>query len=242
MQHVPEEKHLAWLLRVFAVLFAIGGFLFLFFPQIPHFFKLDPDALGVIGTLKEIAKAALKIVSSGSHWNVGVTITERFWVFSFFSMMMTITACSYIASLNVRKYRKLVIPVLVEKSFGSSAALLFFLFLESLINTGIVRLEDVRHLVGQDGRQLGLVIQGKQRSRGDHNGTVGQGIDLGHLFFQDGDGKGHTFRKRSLLRDETFRDLCHVTCHGSIGYNAILLRDPCVLISRQPHNGHPVLV
>jgi uncharacterized protein (DUF362 family)/predicted phosphodiesterase len=129
MQHVPEEKHLAWLLRIFTVLFAIGGFLFLFFPQIPHFFKLDPDVLGVTGTLKEIAKAALKIVSSGDHWNVEVTITERFWVFSFFSMMMTIGACCYIASLNVRKYRKLVIPVLVEKSFGASAALIYFLFL-----------------------------------------------------------------------------------------------------------------
>ena len=82
MQHVPEEKHLAWLLRIFTVLFAIGGFLFLFFPQIPHFFKLDPDVLGVAGTLKEIAKAALQLVSSGDHWNVEVTITERFWVFS----------------------------------------------------------------------------------------------------------------------------------------------------------------
>ncbi|MGD9078635.1 MAG: DUF362 domain-containing protein [Desulfobacterales bacterium] len=129
MQHVPEEKHLAWLLRIFTVLFAIGGFLFLFFPQIPHFFKLNPDVLGVTGTLKEIANAALKIVSSGDHWNVEVTITERFWVFSFFSMMMTISACSYIASLNVRKYRKLVLPVLVEKSFGSTAALIYFLFL-----------------------------------------------------------------------------------------------------------------
>ncbi len=129
MEHVPEEKHLAWLLRVFAVLFAIGGFLFLLFPQIPHFFKFDPATAGLIGTLKEIAKAALKIVSSGDHWDVAVTIPERFWVFSFFSMMMTISACSYIASLDVRKYRKLVIPVLVEKSFGSCAALLYFLFL-----------------------------------------------------------------------------------------------------------------
>lgn len=129
MELVREEIHLAWLLRVFSVLFAIGGFLFLFFPQIPHFFKFDPAALGVIGTLKEISKAVLKIVSSGDHWDVAVTIPERFWVFSFFAMMMTISACSYIASLDVRKYRKLVIPVLVEKSFGSSAALLYFLFL-----------------------------------------------------------------------------------------------------------------
>jgi uncharacterized protein (DUF362 family) len=129
MQHVREEKHLAWLLRVFTALFAIGGFLFLFFPQIPHFFKFDPDGLGVIGILHEIAKAVLKIVSSGDHWNVKVTIAERFWVFSFFAMMMTISACCYIASLDVRKYRKLVVPVLVEKSFGSISALVYFLFL-----------------------------------------------------------------------------------------------------------------
>ena len=128
MEYIREEKQLAWLLRVYTVLFAIGGFLFLLFPQIPHFFEFDPAAQGVTGTLKEIGKAFLKIVSSGDHWNVGVTIPERFWVFSFFSMMMTITACCFITSLDVRKYRKLVIPVLVEKSFGSSAALLWFLF------------------------------------------------------------------------------------------------------------------
>lgn len=129
MKHVTEERHLAWLLRVFTVLFAIGGFLFLLFPQIPHFFEFDPAAQGVIGILKEIGNAALKIVSVGDHWKVVVTISERFWVFSFFAMMMTISTCCFIASLDVRKYRKLVIPVLVEKSFGSSAALLYFLFL-----------------------------------------------------------------------------------------------------------------
>lgn len=132
MQFVREERHLAWLLRVFTVLFAMGGFLFLIFPQIPHFFKFDPGTYGMIGTLREIGKAVIKIVSCGSHWTEAenqISISERFWVFSYFSMMMTITACCFIASLDVRKYRKLVIPVLVEKSFGSSAALLYFLFL-----------------------------------------------------------------------------------------------------------------
>jgi uncharacterized protein (DUF362 family) len=129
MNQVTEERHLAKLLRVYTVLFSIGGFLFLLFPQIPHFFEFDPAAKGVTGLLKEIGHAALKIVSVGDHWEVVVTISERFWVFSFFAMMMTITTCCFIASVDVRKYRKLVIPVLVEKSFGSLTALLYFLFL-----------------------------------------------------------------------------------------------------------------
>lgn len=128
MEHIPEERHLAWLLRVYTVLFAIGGFLFLLFPQIPHFFEFTTAPQGIIETLKTLGEAGLKLFSGGQHWGVEITIPERFWVFSFFSMMMTITACCFIASLDVRKYRKLVIPVLVEKSFGSSAALLWFLF------------------------------------------------------------------------------------------------------------------
>ena len=128
MEHIPEERHLAWLLRVYTVLFAIGGFLFLLFPQIPHFFEFKTAPHGIIETIKAIGVAGLKLLSGGEHWSIDITIPERFWVFSFFSMMMTITACCFIASLDVRKYRKLVIPVLVEKSFDSLAALLWFLF------------------------------------------------------------------------------------------------------------------
>jgi uncharacterized protein (DUF362 family) len=129
MEHIREEIHLAWLLRVYSVLFVIGGFLFLLFPQIPHFFEFKTDPQGLKETLKAIGGALFKLLYSGDHWNVEVMIVERFWVFSFFGMMMTISACSYIASLDVRRYRKLVIPVLVEKFFGSFAALALFLFL-----------------------------------------------------------------------------------------------------------------
>jgi uncharacterized protein (DUF362 family) len=129
MEHIREEIHLAWLLRVYTVLFVIGGFLFLLFPQIPHFFEFKTDPQGIEETLKAFGGALFKLLYSGDHWNVEVMIAERFWVFSFFGMMMTISACSYIASLDVRRYRKLVIPVLVEKFFGSFAALAFFLFL-----------------------------------------------------------------------------------------------------------------
>jgi uncharacterized protein (DUF362 family) len=130
MKIVPEERHLAWLLRVYTVLFAIGGFLFLLFPEIPHFFELKIAQPGIIGTLKALGGAFLNLLSSGDHWTkVVVTIPERFWVFSFFAMMLTISACCYIASLDVRKYRKLVIPVLVEKFFAAFSGLLYFLYL-----------------------------------------------------------------------------------------------------------------
>ncbi len=128
MEHIREERHLAWLLRVYTVLYAFGGFLFLLFPQIPHFFEFKTTPQGIAETLQAIGGALFKLFSLGDHWNVEVTIPERFWVFSFFGMMMTISACSYIASLDVRRYRKLVIPVLVEKFFGSFSGLAFFLW------------------------------------------------------------------------------------------------------------------
>ena len=128
MKLISEERHLAWLLRVYAVLFAIGGFLFLLFPQIPHFFTFDPAPHGIIELIKAIGGALLKLFSSGKYWKEAVvTIPERFWVFSFFAMMLTISAGCYIASLDVRRYRKLVIPVLVEKFFAAFSGLIYFL-------------------------------------------------------------------------------------------------------------------
>ena len=67
MEYIREEKQLAWLLRVYTVLFAIGGFLFLLFPQIPHFFAFEPVPEGIIETLKAIGGALFKLVSSGKH-------------------------------------------------------------------------------------------------------------------------------------------------------------------------------
>lgn len=125
----PEERHLAWLLRVYTVLFAMGGFLFLLFPQIPHFFTFDPAPHGFLGLIKAIGGALLQLCSTGAHWaRAEVTIPERFWVFSFFAMMLTISAGCYIASLDVRRYRKLVIPVLVEKIFAALSGLAYFMF------------------------------------------------------------------------------------------------------------------
>lgn len=129
MKLVPEERHLAWLLRVYAALFAFGGFLFLLFPQIPHFMSFDPAPHGIIELIKAIGGALLELFSSGDHWREAVVTTpERFWIFSFFAMMLTISAGCYIPSTNVRKYRKLVIPVLVEKIVAALAGLIYFMF------------------------------------------------------------------------------------------------------------------
>ncbi|MFC1822092.1 DUF362 domain-containing protein [Thermodesulfobacteriota bacterium] len=128
MKLMAEERHLAWLLRVYTVLFAMGGFIFMLFPQIPHFFAFDPPPQGILETVNDIGGVFFKLFRTGEHWKeVDVTIPERFWIFSFFAMMLTISAGCYIASLDVRRYRKVVIPVLVEKFFASFSGMIYFL-------------------------------------------------------------------------------------------------------------------
>lgn len=49
-----------------------------------------------------------------------------FWVFLSFSMMMTIAACSYIASKDIRKNRWVVTPIILSKLASSLSALTFY--------------------------------------------------------------------------------------------------------------------
>ncbi|MCI0723270.1 MAG: hypothetical protein L0338_30555 [Acidobacteria bacterium] len=52
---------------------------------------------------------------------------ERFWLALSFSMMMTITALSYVAKSDVRHYRYAIVAVLISKLVSSGTALIFFL-------------------------------------------------------------------------------------------------------------------
>ncbi len=52
---------------------------------------------------------------------------EKFWLALSFSMMMTITALSYMAALDIRRYRHAVVAVLISKFVSSLSALVFFL-------------------------------------------------------------------------------------------------------------------
>ncbi len=53
---------------------------------------------------------------------------ERFWVALAFSMMMTITVLSFLAAYNIRRYKVLVVPLLVSKASSALSALAYFAF------------------------------------------------------------------------------------------------------------------
>ena len=54
------------------------------------------------------------------------TPAEYFWVFLGFSMMMTIAACSYVASKDIRKNRSVILPLILSKLASSLCALTFY--------------------------------------------------------------------------------------------------------------------
>jgi uncharacterized protein (DUF362 family) len=58
--------------------------------------------------------------------NAQGTPAEYFWVFLSFSMMMTIAACSYVASKDIRKNRSVIIPLILSKLASSLSALTFY--------------------------------------------------------------------------------------------------------------------
>ncbi len=111
-----SERHLTWLMKIYVPMFGITGFLFLLFPDY---------LLGRLDFLTEnvgfIGRFGNKIGATGSS-------AELFWVFLSFSMMITITACCYIAAKDVRKNRVAIVPVLFSKFASSSSALTFYLF------------------------------------------------------------------------------------------------------------------
>ena len=111
-----SEKNLTWLMKIYVPMFGIAGFLFLLFPDY---------LLGRIDFLTEkfdfIGRIGNKTGATGSP-------AELFWVFMSFSMMMTITACCYVAAKDVRKNRVAIIPVIVSKFASSSSAFVFYLF------------------------------------------------------------------------------------------------------------------
>ncbi len=53
-------------------------------------------------------------------------LNERFWVALAFSMMMTIAALCFIASLNIRRNKAYVVPLLIAKAASTLSALAYF--------------------------------------------------------------------------------------------------------------------
>ena len=126
--YTTSEKALTYVMRVYAVLFAVVGFVFLLFPWF---------TLHLIDELSESA-LVLWILSDNPlfRWfgwelphapvNALGTPAEYFWVFLSFSMMMTIASCSYVASRDIRKNRSVIIPLILSKLSSSLWALAFY--------------------------------------------------------------------------------------------------------------------
>jgi uncharacterized protein (DUF362 family) len=115
--YTTSEKCLTYLLRIYSILFLVVGYAFLLFPWF---------------TLKEIDGFSESLFQwlgwelGNGKVNAQGTFAEYFWVFLSFSMMMTIAACSYVASKDIRKNRSVIIPIILSKLASSLSALTFY--------------------------------------------------------------------------------------------------------------------
>src|SRR5882672_6260340 len=104
------ERKLAWLLRLFAVLFAIGAVGFLVRPDET---VTDLDRLGALVGLPTLQRTAVAGVSD-------------FWLPLAIANMATIAACAWLAAGDVRRRRALVYPIVVSKLASSATGGLLF--------------------------------------------------------------------------------------------------------------------
>ena len=104
-----EEKQAASFLKGSATVYFLVGLAFIFFP--------DP-ILSLFNRLSAYLFPTLPLTPIGG---------EHFWTALAFSMMMTIAAICFAAQHNIRKYRHLVVILLVSKSASSLSALMLFL-------------------------------------------------------------------------------------------------------------------
>ena len=104
------ERKLAWLLRFFAVLFAIGAVGFLVRPDET---VTDLDRVGALVGLPILQQTAVAGVSD-------------FWLPLAIANMATIAACAWLAAGDVRRRRALVYPIVVSKLASSATGVLLF--------------------------------------------------------------------------------------------------------------------
>ncbi len=134
MKSIPDdytisEKYLTYVMRIYAFSFVIVGFLFLLFPW--HILDII-DKLSGSAFIEWLFKGNPLFEWIGlelPHKKVNAlgSYAEYFWVFLSFSMMMTIAACSYFASKDIRKNRLLIVPVIFSKLASSFSAIAFYI-------------------------------------------------------------------------------------------------------------------
>jgi hypothetical protein len=104
------ERRLALVLRLFALLFAVGAVAFLLQPEETVGNLNLPGALIGLPPLLPADRA----------------VSSDFWFALAIANMATIAACSWLAAGDVRRRRVLVYPVVVSKLVSSGTALLLF--------------------------------------------------------------------------------------------------------------------
>jgi hypothetical protein len=104
------ERRLAWLLRFFALLFAVGAVAFLLRPDDT---VANLDRVGALVRLPTLVSTRMAVVSD-------------FWLPLAVANMATIAACAWFAAADVRRRRALVYPIIVSKLASSTAGILLF--------------------------------------------------------------------------------------------------------------------
>jgi uncharacterized protein (DUF362 family) len=126
--YTTSERYLTYLMRAYAPLFAIVGFLFLLFPwfmlHIIDKLSENPFVLWILRDNPLFTWIGWELPHA--KVNARGTPAEYFWVFLSFSMMMTIATCSYVASKDIRKNRAVIIPLILSKLSSSLPALAFY--------------------------------------------------------------------------------------------------------------------
>ena len=109
MPPAAAERAVALTMRALAVTFAVVGVLFI----------ATPD--GVIGTLDDVGNWL------GSFPD-GPPTEEKFWLALGFAYMTVITGLAWVISLDVRRYRPMLLVLAAGKTASSLAAGAFFVF------------------------------------------------------------------------------------------------------------------
>ena len=104
------ERKLARLLRLFALLFAIGAVGFL----------VRPD-----GTVADLDRVG-ELVGLPTLYGTPVAGLSDFWLPLAIANMATIAACAWLAAGDVRRRRTLVYPIIVSKFASSMTGILLF--------------------------------------------------------------------------------------------------------------------
>jgi hypothetical protein len=104
------ERKLAWTLRFFALLFAIGAVAFLVRPDDT---VRNLDRVGALVGLPTLVESRAPVASD-------------FWLALAVANMATIAACAWLASRDVRQRRSLVYAIVVSKLASSATGILLF--------------------------------------------------------------------------------------------------------------------